>query len=361
MQEKSDDGLRVWITEIVLEEVDSLTAMHTHEDANKFNNDKRYKTLTTEAIDAKTMALRKIDFFLEKGTCRTLSTDRELLKRITDMPFMEFAHPSTKLELETGDGGFPWKQVTRGAANVDFLKWRPLTKDAQGRLDWEIPLNHFNIMVDSIAGNQHVRVISVEVARESKQLHVPNGWAGTVSLNWSKSVAVQDAPGIVNMLLRCCTNLVDLNIRQVQAVGLEILSLSMFLLNGTCFASSNELGDNKARLILPALGVLKNLQDLNLRFVLTRGNSCLSLSACSDSQLTRTPHSFLQYLDFATDAFAVDRRVSTAALQKELKCSNLFDACCFLFSYNKLTTESARTISSILVNLSQIRKLCLRY
>ena len=270
--------------------------MHTHEDADKFNNDKRYKTLTTEAIDAKTMALRKIDFFLEKvfekETEVALTEDRELLKRIADMPFMEFAHPSTKLELETGDGGFPWKQVTHGAANVDFLKWRPLTKDAQGRLDWEIPLNHFNIMVDSIAGNQHVRVISVEVARESKQLHVPNGWAGTVSLNWSKSVAVQDAPGIVNMLLRCCTNLVDLNIRPVQAVRLEILFLSMFLLNGICFASSNELGDNKARLILPALSVLKNLQDLNLRFVLTRGNSCLSLSAWSDSQLTRTPHFF---------------------------------------------------------------------
>ena len=215
-QESAAERLKDWITKVVLDEVDRLTEKHRVVHAKKFNNDRKYKRLTTEAIDAKTMALRKIDFFVEHST-KGMDTSYDVsysafLKRIADMPFMEFQYPHTKFQLETGDKGFPWAQVTHGAANIDFKNWRPVTKG----LEWDIDEKHFKIMVDSIAKNTHIRVISVEVEENGRTfrlpLQVPDGWT-TTHLHWENNRAVENAPGIVNMLLRCCTGLATLNLR----------------------------------------------------------------------------------------------------------------------------------------------------
>ena len=254
---------------IVLEEIDRLTEKHKEVSPEKFNNDTKYKLLTTEAIDAKTMALRKIDFFMEKVEGGAMNRDRDLLMRIVDTPFAEFAHRSTKLELETGDGGFPWRQAAHGSATVEFKAWRPQVRGVDGGDDEHDERsgkeNHMKIMIETLAQNQSVRVISVGVGNENVQLQVPNGWAATTNLSWESSAAVQDAPGIVNMLLQCCVALVQLNLRQGPVR--HVAPLWAYPVITVSFLSSNGLDDAKGRVISPAFSALKNLQDLDLRSV----------------------------------------------------------------------------------------------
>jgi hypothetical protein len=203
-QEQGVDYLGDWIKEIVLKEVDELTDKHKAIDAPKFNNDKKYKHLTTEAIDAKTMALKKINFFKAQAV-RERSGGHfniQLLERIADRPFMDWAHPSTELELETGDSGFPWKQVLGKDARVDFKVWRPEGMSEQ----------HRRVMINSIAANHNVRLVEVQVNGQTAPLQVPQGWSAS-SISWENSLAVRNAPGIINMLLQCFDGLEELNLR----------------------------------------------------------------------------------------------------------------------------------------------------
>jgi hypothetical protein len=208
-QEQGVDYLGDWIKEIVLKEVDELTDKHKAIDAPRFNNDKKYKRLTTEAIDAKTMALKKINFFKAQAEqeCRSGHFNIQFLERIADRPFMDWAHPSTELELETGDSGFPWKQVLGADAHVDFKLWRPEGMSEQNR----------RVMINQIAENRNVRLVQVEVNKQTAPLQVPqDGWSSS-SISWKDSLAVRNAPGIINMLLQCFDGLEELNLRYSSA------------------------------------------------------------------------------------------------------------------------------------------------
>ena len=93
----------------VMDEVDTVNENHAQRGLAEFNDDKVYKEMTAEAIDSKALAIKKMAFFVDSfGEARE---DKTLLARIKARPFLDFAHESTMLELQTGSNGFPWEQV----------------------------------------------------------------------------------------------------------------------------------------------------------------------------------------------------------------------------------------------------------
>lgn len=182
-----------------MEEVDALSRKHASHEIKTFNDDAEYKKLTAEAIDAKSFALKKIRFFVDSMVAGL--EDRTLLQRITDRPFMDFAHASTELELKTGSSGFPWAQVTKQSASIDFGDWRPGT----------LSLGNVEIMIGAMAENTAMRQISVG-SDSSDRLFFADGWK-TKQISWGSQPAVGKAPDIVSMLLRSCEGIVSLDLR----------------------------------------------------------------------------------------------------------------------------------------------------
>lgn len=182
-----------------MEEVDDLAKKHANHDIGTFNNDAEYKKLTAEAIDAKAFALKKIQFFVD--SIEASREDKKLLPRIMARPFLDFAHPSTILELQTDAGGFPWEQVTKQSAVIDFKAWRP----------GSMSQTNVDIMIGAMSENSAMRQVSVG-ADCTDRLFFADGWK-TKEIDWSSKPAVTSAPDIVSMLLRSCYGIISLNLR----------------------------------------------------------------------------------------------------------------------------------------------------
>ena len=90
--------------------------------AHAFNDDLLYKTLTTEAIEGKSLAIKKVEIYadqLNKGA------GVDILEAILERPLQDFSSRAVVLELETGMCDFPWSDVVDQKAIVNFGRWRP--------------------------------------------------------------------------------------------------------------------------------------------------------------------------------------------------------------------------------------------
>jgi hypothetical protein len=251
-----------------MEEVDALSKMHASHDISTFNNDAEYKKLTAEAIDAKAFALKKIQFFVD--SIEAAREDKRLLPRILARPFMDFAHPSTILELQTDASGFPWEQVTKQSASIDFRLWRP----------GNMSQTNVDIMIGAMSENSAMRQVSVGNDCMDR-LFFTDGWK-TKDIEWSSKNAVYVAPDIVSMLLRSCHGIITLDLRLsdlsplYESVPSCLLRLREPTHSWTIVheCSANKLGSEGSKFLSIALGKLIVLENLDLRSSLPQLFDC---------------------------------------------------------------------------------------
>jgi hypothetical protein len=112
--------------QIVKDEYNSFLQTHRDIKASDYNKDETYKELTKEAIEANTLGIKKITYYIEIRTSGR-SIDSSLLDRIKKTPFQTFSSKSIVLELETGVFDFPWRDVVEQKETIDLGTWCPLS------------------------------------------------------------------------------------------------------------------------------------------------------------------------------------------------------------------------------------------
>jgi hypothetical protein len=171
--------------------------MNTHESVvyEQFYVDAVYKKLATEAIETKSMAMLKIEIYVEsvKTDC-----DDAVLERILARPFAEFARQTVVLELRTGIRNFPWKDVAEKNPTVDFGSWSPAG----------IESSKLDLVIQALAANTNLRTVRIE----GNDITLDGGWLAK-EINWDNSAAVRSAPATAALLLRNCRAVTSLSLR----------------------------------------------------------------------------------------------------------------------------------------------------
>ena len=196
MQDVASD-IRIAI-EHVKNEVKFMFDEHSEINHIEFNNDEKYKKYTAEAIDSKIPALKKLEFWIKSIPDK----DEELLERIRERPFKDFAHDFTIQELKCpGLVGFPWKQLEEKSKSIEFGVWTPekLQSDAKAEV------------LRRLKENEKILTVSIGTQgdKSSKDLYLDSGW-GTTNVNCDNIPA---SPALLALLLSCCSRLERLSLR----------------------------------------------------------------------------------------------------------------------------------------------------
>jgi hypothetical protein len=198
--ESKDDSIQ-WdkrVMERVKQEFDYLSREHRETEASKFNDDHKYRSLTTEAIELKSLALKKLEVFVQLYDAN--DRNQSILHEVIERPITDFAKESVIMELKTGIRGFPWTQVAEDSVSVDFGEWTPEGLDP----------SKVEKVVSVLTANDELRTVTVGTKKERLMLN--DGWA-TAQLHWDALAAVQASASVVALLLRCCSSVSDLSLR----------------------------------------------------------------------------------------------------------------------------------------------------
>ena len=180
----------------VLKDFDAIIEEDRNKDPAHFRIDAEYKNMASDAIEAKSMAVRKIQIFRESAQAGCEPT---ILDRILARPIMEFSRQTAVLELRTGLRDFPWADVAAGGEIVRFGDWSPAQVEP-----WKLALVAQALAAD--AGLRAVRVAAHELRLP------PAGWAAE-EVVWDGCAAVRASPSTAALLLRNCTRLRSLSLR----------------------------------------------------------------------------------------------------------------------------------------------------
>lgn len=190
------------IEQRIQRDFDALIEEHASVDAIEFNDDTTYKQVTTDAITAKSLALKKLRLFV--GLCEKRGDGADapdgILRDILSRPIADFARDDVVMELKTGIYGFPWAQVMGNSASVDFGEW-PSARLNSPQLE---------TLTAALWANEALRTVTVGGGKE--RLVFNGGWA-TAALEWDASAAVQASTGVTALLLRCFTSVTSLSLR----------------------------------------------------------------------------------------------------------------------------------------------------
>jgi hypothetical protein len=184
--------------ESIKHEFEALSSAHKKSEASQFNDDDKYKTFTTEAIELKSLALKKLQVFVQLYIAN--DQGQTILQEVIYRPIIDYAREGVIKEFETGIRGFPWAQVTERSVSVDFGEWTP-----EG-------LNPSKIerAVAELTANQELRTVTIGAKKE--RLILNDGWS-TAELCWDESPAVQTSVSVAALLLRCFSRLSNLSLR----------------------------------------------------------------------------------------------------------------------------------------------------
>jgi hypothetical protein len=111
-------------------EFQALIDRHDQHQAEEFNEDEVYKSLTVEAISAKSLALKKSRLFLERLNGGASEID---LTRILQAPFQDFESDWIELHVSTGVKEFPWHEAVSTKPMMDLGGWTP-----DGLEEWQL-------------------------------------------------------------------------------------------------------------------------------------------------------------------------------------------------------------------------------
>ena len=195
MQDVASDS-RIAI-EHVKNEVKVMFDEHSEINHIEFNNDEKYKKYTAEAIDSKIPALKKLEFWIKSIPDK----DEELLERIRERPFKDFAHDFTIQELKCpGLVGFPWKQLEEKSKSIEFGVWTPETLQSDAKAE----------VLRRLKANEKILTISIGTQGDkSKDLYLDSGWE-TKDVNCDN---IPVSPALLALLLSCCSRLERLSLR----------------------------------------------------------------------------------------------------------------------------------------------------
>jgi hypothetical protein len=176
---------------------EELVSSHSRMKPEEFNDDDTFKRIIKEAIEAKSLALRKLQLYLE--LCFGKDGEQTLLSDVLKRQILDFGEDGTIIELRTGIRGFPWAQLSSKSVSVDFGGWTPKDLDA----------SQLDNVIEALFDADQLRMVTIGSGRH--QLNFNNGWA-TTDLIWSESEAVQESPTLAALLMRCFTRLTSLNL-----------------------------------------------------------------------------------------------------------------------------------------------------
>jgi hypothetical protein len=179
----------------VMIEFEKVIDVQNHIALDIFNDDDQYKIITTKAIDAKKIALQKIQFYVEN---LFVGCNDTLLDSVLARSFEDFAIPGTKEELKSGLlKPFPWRDLIEGKDMVDFGNWSPQS----------LPVTALDTALIELAKRTfHYMKI------RNDHLKLENGWAST-DVNWDNQNAVKLSSETVAFMIKNCNNLTSLSIR----------------------------------------------------------------------------------------------------------------------------------------------------
>ena len=183
--------------EHVKNEVKVMFDEHSKIDHIEFNNDEQYKKYTAQAIDSKLPASKKLEFWIKSIPDK----DEELLERIRERPFKDFAHDFTIQELKCpGLAGFPWKQLEEKSKSIEFGVWTPETLQSDAKAE----------VLRRLKANEKILTISIGTQGDkSKDLYLDSGWE-TKDVNCDN---IPVSPALLALLLSCCSRLERLSLR----------------------------------------------------------------------------------------------------------------------------------------------------
>jgi hypothetical protein len=184
--------------ESIKHEFEVLSSAHKKTDASEFNDDHKYKTFTTEAIELKSLGLKKLEIFVQLYIAN--DQDQGILREVIHRPIIDYAKEDVIKEFETGIRGFPWAQVTERSVSVDFGEWTPEGLDSA----------KIEKVTAELTANQEVRMVTIGTKKE--RLNLSDGWS-TAELCWDGSAALRTSVSVAALILRCFSRLSNLSLR----------------------------------------------------------------------------------------------------------------------------------------------------
>ena len=183
----------------VTSEFAAVLRLHASQPADTFNLDDKYKHFTSEAIEAKSLALEKIRIYAQQSIS---GAGEDLLAFIRDRPLMDFADRSVILELLTGLTSFPWMQVTSKSVKVDLGSWAPDGVEEK----------YLRTAGEELAANGNLREVTFGNEGTVLNLRLSEGLKSK-QFELSGSPAILSALSSVFWLLGACTDVEAVDLR----------------------------------------------------------------------------------------------------------------------------------------------------
>jgi hypothetical protein len=229
--------------ESITHEFDALSSAHKKNAASEFNDDFKYKTFITEAIDIKSLALKKLMIFVHLYIAN--DEGQTILQEVIHRPIIDYAKSGVLKEFETGILGFPWAQVVERSIFVDFGEWTPEGLDPA----------KIEKVIAELTANQELRIVTV--GTKNVRLNFNDGWS-TAELSWDGSAAnVLTSVSVAALLLRCFSRLSNLSLRycpQISNIELNMPSPTIFVLFSTFqWSHSSRAAGKMASMLRPGI------------------------------------------------------------------------------------------------------------
>ena len=185
------------VLEAIKKQFEELEAKYAATLAEEFNDDEKYKALTAEAIEGKSLAIKKVEIVSRK---LSEAASEETLAAILERPLKDFRDRAVLMAIETGMTDFPWKDMVEKKAVVDFGRSRPL-------------LERMELIAAELANNTNFRTAKA-LRGDGRELILSlpqEGWAAE-ELPECKELC-KESPVLVASIVRNCSNLTRLDLR----------------------------------------------------------------------------------------------------------------------------------------------------
>ena len=192
-------GARPRVLDAVEEQFGELGARYAATPAEEFNDDERYKALTAEAIEGKSLAIRKVEVVSRR---LGQGAGEEALAGIVGRPLADFGDRAVVLAIETGMADFPWADIVGKKAVIDFGRGRP-------------PQERMELIAAELGNNPNFRMAKVLRGDGPELLFAmpPEGWAaGELPTPECKELC-KESPVLFAAIARNCRRLARLDLR----------------------------------------------------------------------------------------------------------------------------------------------------
>ncbi len=179
---------------------DDMVEEHTKKSMDEFNEDETYKQLTSEAIDLKSMAIKKMETFVEFSTSASsmalnLPLYHKSLSYIEQCALLRFKRPDVvQRALETASFDFPWDKID--SEEIDLMDWSPDAHDSE-----------YETLIDTISKEVKKNASVKKFILNGMEFNLENGW-NTERVKWSygaNTSATEESFAIVaQLVLSCC-------------------------------------------------------------------------------------------------------------------------------------------------------------